>query len=409
MLQILGQQSRRLISRSRSQPVERAAGASIVDVPLVSRLRLGLFGWSFVVCVVLPVILSATYLAVVASNEYVSEAKFTIRTASENRSSLLSDAVSNISSTLGMGVVARTSTQDVFIVADYIRSRSVIEDLGGQPLLYALYARSDIDWLSRLSPSTSLEKGWKYWKNKISAFIDTPSSIITLEVRAYSGEDAHRLAELILKRSEDLVNQISERSRQDALNRAQSELQRAEERLRQAQLALLVFRNQEKLIDPALSAQSLSELIGKLTQERLVLENNRATLRSSVQQDSPTLRVLSAQIAALDQQIEGLKNQMASKAEGTTLSTQITGYENLKIEVQFAEKLYSIAQAGYEKARVEQEKQQLYLVTVDRPSMPQKATYPEIFLDSVTIFAACFILWSMMSLMVATVKDHMGG
>ncbi|MGH9646374.1 MAG: hypothetical protein ACRD4E_06110, partial [Bryobacteraceae bacterium] len=78
-------------------------------------------------------------------------------------------------------------------------------------------------------------------------------------------------------------------------------------------------------------------------------------------------------------------------------------------EVQFAEKLYSISQASYERARVEQEKQQLYLVRVEQPTLPQVSAYPKVFLDAVAMFAVCFVLWSMVNLMIATVKDHMGG
>src|SRR5262249_23694904 len=155
------------------------------------------------------------------------------------------------------------------------------------------------------------------------------------------------------------------------------------------------------------SAQSIGETITKLTQERLLLENNRATLKAAA--NSPTLRVLTAQIDALDKQIESLKAQLTSQTQDTTMSSQIAGFENLQIEVQFAEKLYSIAQASYEKARTELEKQQLYLVTIDRPTLSQTESYPKVLLDSATIFAACFILWSMMSLLLATIKDHMGG
>lgn len=409
MLQTLSQQGRKLVARGGGFPAGLRDETPVVEVPTGQRVKLGLFGWSFIVCVVFPTLLSAAYLGFFASPEYASEAKFTVRTASETPSSILSDTVSNIASTMGLGMASRTSTQDVFIVSDYILSRTIINDLGGKPLLHRLYSSSAIDWFSRLSPEASFEDGWKYWKTKVGAFVDTPSSIVRLEVRGFSRDDAHRLAQGILERSEQLVNEISERSRQDALNRAKAELTRAEERLRQAQLALLAFRNQEKLIDPSLSAQSLTELVTKLTQERLTLENNRAVLRSSVDQNSPTLRVLSAQISALDTQIEGLKNQLTSKAPGSSLSGQIAGYESLQIEVQFAEKAYSVTQASYEKARTEQEKQQLYLVVVDKPSKPQEATYPTVLLDSLTIFAALLILWSMISLLVATVNDHMGG
>jgi capsular polysaccharide transport system permease protein len=411
MLQILARRDKGpgLIGRLRTLPVDPERQSPVIDVATRFRFQFSFFGWSFILCVLLPVLVSTGYHAFVASNEYVSEAKFTIRKASESRSSLIGDAVSNISASMGMGMGGQATSQDVYIVADYIRGRSIIEDLGGKSFLYNIYSSSDIDWLSRLSPSASLEKAWKYWKNKIDALIDTPSGVITLEVQAFTRDDAHHLAEIILKKNEELVNNISERSRHDALMRAQSEVQLAEDRLRKARAALLAFRNTKNLIDPSMSAKSISEAIGKLTQDRLVMENNRATLKSSVTADSPTLRVLTAQIDAIDKQIENLKNQLTSQTQDTAISSQIAGYENLQIEGQFAEKLYSIAQSSYETARTEQERQQLYLVTIDQPSLPQTATYPKVFLDSVTMFAACFILWSIVSLLIATVKDHMGG
>src|SRR5262249_17370425 len=165
----------------------------------------------------------------------------------------------------------------------------------------------------------------------------------------FTPTDAHHLAELILEKSEALVNSISERSRHDALMRAQGEVTRAENRLRQAQTALLAFRNKEKLIDPSMSAQSIGDTITELTKKRLLLENNRAALRAAA--DSPTLRVVTARIDALDKQIEGLKKQLTSRTQDTAISGQIAGFENLQIEVGFAEKLYSLAQASYEKAR----------------------------------------------------------
>lgn len=409
MLQIVTRidKGKSLIRRLRAPLVDGERQNPIIDV--ATRVKFGLAGWSFILCVIVPVLVLTAYNAFVASDGYLSEAKFTIRKSSENRSSLIGDAVSNISATMGLGMGGQATSQDIYIVADYIRSRTIIEDLGGKSLLFKFYSSPDIDWISRLSPSATLENAWKYWKKQIDALIDTPSSIITLEVTAFTRDDAHNLAEMILKQSEELVNNISERSRRDALMRAQNEVKLAEERLRNARTALLAFRNKTNLIDPSLSAKSISEAIGKLTQDRLVMENNRATLRSSVSADSPMLRVLAAQIDAIDKQIADLKSQLTSQTQGTAISSQIAGYENVQIEVQFAEKLYSIAQSSYEAARVEQEKQQLYLVTVDRPSLPQVATYPKVLLDAVTMFAACFILWSMVSLLVATVKDHVGG
>src|SRR5262249_31275124 len=154
-----------LTSRLRKRLIDLDRQTSpVIDVVLRSRFRMGLFGWSFVACVILPVLISAAYLGFIASSEYVSEAKFTIRTASENKSSSISDAVSNISASMGMGMGAHATNQDVYIVADYIRSRTIIEDIGGKSSLYKIYSSPNVDWLSHLSPSASLEKAWKYWK-----------------------------------------------------------------------------------------------------------------------------------------------------------------------------------------------------------------------------------------------------
>src|SRR5262249_7217610 len=138
-------------------------------------------------------------------------------------------------------------------------------------------------------------------------------------------------------------------------------------------------------------------------------ENNRDSLQKSMNQDAPTMRVLAAQIDSLDKQITTLKNSLTGHSSENVISGQLANYENLQIEAQFSDKLYSIAQSSYEKARQEQEKQQLYLVTIERPSEPQEATYPKILIFSATTLAGFFIVWSMMALMVATVKDHMGG
>ena len=342
------------------------------------------------------------------SYEYVSEAQFTIRTANQNVSALMTDT-QDLTAAIYGGLGSRTTSQEVYIVADYIRSRSIIEDIGGKNVLYKLYSRPDIDWLSRLGRASSLEKAWKYWKHKITPFVDTPSGVITLEVRAYTPADAHKLAKLILAKSEALVNGISERSRHDALMRAESEVKRAEDRLRRAQLALLNFRNQAQSIDPSLSAQSISDTLQKLIQQRLELQGNRDSLQHSVNQNAPTMRVLTAQIETLDKQISTLKNSLTSHGNGNAISGKLATYENLQIEAQFSDKLYSIAQASYEKARQDLEKQQLYLVTIERPSLPQEPTYPKILIFSMTTLAGCFIVWSMLTLMVATVKDHMGG
>jgi len=78
------------------------------------------------------------------------------------------------------------------------------------------------------------------------------------------------------------------------------------------------------------------------------------------------------------------------------------------LQSQFAEKLFSITQMAFEKARVEQDKQQLYLAMVVPPTLAEEASYPRPFTGAAITFALCLVIWSMLSLVVASIGDHVG-
>ena len=367
--------------------------------------RLGVLWYTFIICVCLPAFICFAYLLFVASAEYESEARFAVRGPSETRNTAVTDALASLSSVVG----GRSTAQDSFIVADYIRSRTIIEDLGGKRVVENIYSKGNVDWFSRLASEQTLEDVWDYWLHKITAIIDTQSNVLTLRVRAFAPGDAKDLADRIVQRSELLVNEISERARTDALSRAQAEVDLALQRLAKLRAALLEFRTASSTIDPFGSATSLSETLTTLSREKITLEGNREALRSVMDNNAPTLRFLSTQIESIDQQIKILQDKLTSRTETTsTLSGQLAVYEDLQLQSQFAEKLFTIAQSGYEKARAEQEKQQLYLVTIVRPTMPEEAAYPKPFVSAAVVFAVCLMFWSMVTLLIASIGDHIG-
>jgi capsular polysaccharide transport system permease protein len=366
--------------------------------------RLGALGYSFLVFVVLPTIVGALYLLLFASHEYESEARITVRSASESGAASMADSLTMLSA-FGIG---KSAGQDAFVVADYIRSRAIIEDLGGRPLMHELFSRGDIDWFSRLSSRAPFEDIWKYWNRKISAVINTQSSIVTVKARAYSPAEAHRLTDMIVRRSEALVNEISERSRSDTLKRADAEVQSAMQRVGLARQNMLEFRNKSSVINPIESASSIGKTLTELIRDKLLLENSRGSLSDVIDKNAPTQRMLQVQIDSLNRQIAELQEKLTSQRTDNVISGQISHFEELQLETQFSEKLLTIAQASYEKARMEQDKQQLYLVAVVRPSMPEKPSYPKYLTAIPMIFTVMLVLWGMVSLIIASIRDHMG-
>lgn len=358
---------------------------------------------SFLLCVLIPSLGYLFYGAFIASNEYVAEARLAVR-ASQEQKVQGSDVSSIIGKITGGG--SKSTVQDAFIVLNYIRSRAIVADLGGRDYLEKIYSRSEADFVSRLSKSADLEELWEYWKGKVRVNLDTMSGILTLQVQAYTAEDAMKTAQAILDLSEQLVNGVSRRSRSDAVERAEAEVKLSAQKLAKARLQLAEFRNVNVLIDPLTKAKSLGEMIGQLTIERLEIDNNLRSMSGMLAADSPSQRIQRTRLATLDEQIASLKQKITDPKARDTVSAQLAAFEELELNEKFNEKMYTVAQASYEKARQEREKQQLYLVVVVRPTTPEAATYPQVALTSALFFASTLVLWGIGTLLVAAVKDQ---
>jgi capsular polysaccharide transport system permease protein len=361
---------------------------------------------SFLLCVILPTFCYLFYGLFIASDEYVAEARLTVRASQEQKQGGGSglDVSSIISKVTGGG--SKSTVQDAFIVVNYIKSRAIIVDLGGREYLEKVYARGDADFFSRLRKGEDIEELWLYWKSKVKANIDTMSGIITLQVQAYTPEDATRIAQSIVDLSEHLVNEISKRSRTDSVERGEAEVRLAQEKLARARQQLLQFRNANVLIDPITKAKSIGEMIGKLKLERLELDNNLQSLSGILTADAPSQRLQRTRLETIDKQIVALQQKLTDTKGDDTVSSQLATFENLELDEKFTERMYTVAQAAYEKARQERERQLLYLIVVVRPTMPESATFPQVPLTTSLVFSSLLVIWGIGALLTAAIKDQ---
>ena len=363
----------------------------------------GLLGRSFIFAVVLPTFLFWLYACFWQSERYVAETRLTVRAQQEKKSG--TDAASMITKLTGGG--ASPSSQDAFMVLNYVKSRAIVADLGGREYMEKKFARSGIDYFSRLGRNANVEEIWKYWLSHISASVDTFSGILTVRADAFQPKDALEVARDIVRLSEELVNKITVRNRTDALSRAELEVTLSRQMLADAREKTLQFRNKNVIIDPGSRATSIGELLGKLTMERMDIVNALSTFSSSLSADAPSQRLQRMRLAAIDQQIAELKKKLTDTQGSDTVSSQIASYERLKLDEQFAERLYSIAQTSYHRARQELAKQQIYLLTIVEPTLPESATYPKVTANTILLFCALLVAWAAISLIYASIEDHM--
>jgi capsular polysaccharide transport system permease protein len=351
----------------------------------------------------IPLSSGITYFLFYASNQYEALAHFTIEKIGDNQTDPLG-ALTGLP-----GSVA--STRDALIIKDFIESREVIERTRDDFDIKELYARKDKDWLSRLEEDASIEDILEYWQKKVTVEFDQSSGIVTLSVWAYEREQAVMITNVILKESEELVNNISKKAREDGLVFARKELSIAEINLKSARTKVRVFRDNEKILSPERDAESRLKLVEHLEAERASAETNLRSLRLSYPEVSPSVIEAKNKVSSLKKQLL-MERDRSSRSTGSkdakTMSTIISKHEELLTEQGFAEKSYEVALLNIEKARIDATQQQRYLSVTVHPTLPEDPIRPKAPDDFVVLFLACLLLWGIMSLIIASIKDHAG-
>lgn len=352
--------------------------------------------------VLLPTLVVGLYLFAFASNQYVAEAQFAVRGNVE--------PMENISLGQYTNLIQKHNSQDSFIVRDYINSQTLVEALEKSIGISKMFSRSEADFWARFDPTDPIEDLTKYWRKHVEAHIDSISGVIRLSVRAFTPEDALTIARAVVLRSEALINDISKRAQSDMVAQAEADAKVAQDRLRKAHLALQAFRNQWGVIDPIKSAEGTLTALTSLRKDKLKAENDLQVLRgSNLDERSRSIQTLVANIAAIDQQMKTLQDEMTSAtagAGGQNLTEALLQYEGLLVERTIAEKLEESAHTLLDRARVSASKQHIFLATFVPPVLPTDSLYPERGHTLLVAFFCFLVIWSSSALLLAGIRDQ---
>lgn len=341
---------------------------------------------SFVAIVIVPTVLTAIYYGLFAADRYVSEARFAVRSGDRSALDVLAGGTE-------LGKLAQA--QDTLVVTEYVRSRSLVEALQHDLDLRKMYSRDEADIVSALSADASIEDTVDYWRSRATTSVEMPSGIITLQVSAFTPDDAQKLALAVVAHSEALVNEMSARANRDELNQAEAEFARAEQKLKDVYGAMRDLRNREGVLDPEMSAAALNELLTELRKQRLQIQGDLIVARKSMRADSPVVRQLEAKLAAVDGQIEKVNAEMtANGAASGALSDQMGAFEDMELKRQVAQDQYAAAALALENARVTADRQRIYLSTFVKPELAEEAIYPLRLWSTLAVALGLLVAWS---------------
>jgi capsular polysaccharide transport system permease protein len=354
----------------------------------------------FVLIVLLPTCCAVVYYGLIASDVYVSESRFLVRSPQHQAPSGL---VGQLLQSTGLTPHAQ---DDTYSVRDYILSRDALKELDQKLDMRKVYSNPDINLIDRfpgLWLNRSFERFYLYYGKHIGVEYDPVSSISILTVQAFTAADAYNINHALLDLSERLVNTLNDRSRRDLISFADNEVRIASDKAKDAAIALLTYRSSQAVFEPDKQAALQLEGVAKIQQELVATETALVQLKK-LSPDNP-------QIGALTDRAAALRNAITSEASKVTsargsFSARAPNFERLALDVEFADKQLGLALAGLESARAEALQKQLYLETLVQPSLPDKAMEPKRFRSMFTFLIISMVGWAIASILIASVREH---
>jgi capsular polysaccharide transport system permease protein len=353
----------------------------------------------FLLCVALPTAVAVAYYGFIASDVYVSQALFVVRSPERQTTSPLG--------MLFKGAGFSKAQDDAYVVHDYMMSREAVAALEAKLGIKQIFADEAIDPFSRftgIDPDPSFEAFHRYFQKHAQHQIDSLSSITTLTIRSYTPQMAQRINQELLLMSEDRVNQLNTRGRQDLINFAQQEVADAQRRALEASLVLADYRNKKGVIDPERQTAIPLQQIAKLQSELLVAKTQLAQVML-LAKDNPQIPSLKQTVAMLEKEIE----TESAKVTGDTkqsLASKASDFQKLAMNKEFADKMLAGALTTLEQARSEAQRQQLYLERIAQPSLPDAALEPRRVRGVLTAFVLGLLFWGIAAMVIAGVKEH---
>lgn len=348
--------------------------------------------------VVLPTVFSGVYYGIVASDIYVSESSFVVRSPS-NQSSL-----TGVGALLQNSGFAR-SQDDTYSVQEYMRSRTALEQLETEIPVKDFYSEKG-DLLSRFNGfgfNDTQEAFYRYFRERLSIDVDAVSGIATLRVRAFDAAEGQQINENLLKQGETLINRLNERARQDTVAFAEERVADAEKSVSDTALALSQYRTKNRIYDlPAQSGVQLS-LISTLKSELIRVETQLAQLQS-ITPDNPQVSALQMRQKSLKKEIDEQSKQLSGGTQ--SVATQTADYQRLVLANELAQQQLAAAMTSLQNTRGEADRQQLYLEVIGKPSKPDWALEPYRIYNIIATFFIGLMLFGILSLLVASIKEH---
>ncbi len=387
-------------ARDTTAPVEAEADVPPpLDIEERQRQRDASRDWLrniFLIAVAIPTLLSLFYYLLLAPSQYEAKTAFTIEGSKTGTPDLLS----------GIGIPAMSdASNDGRVVVEYGRSEAMVAQLRAHSGFNEAYSRFTLDPFSHLSPHAAIESARRFWEGRAAITYDATGNIVTVVVKAYTPQDAQRLAQGVLDGSAAVVNSLGNDVRRSAISLAARELATKREDYDRAR-RLVTERRGARNVTMDAQAQQAVATAGQIDQQIAKLRADQAAAGAMYQPDSPQARALDTQLAALDD----ARRQAMSRAQvgpGQSVAAGDIASQTAMMDYEFAQKNYYAALQAFSSSSNHDQADRRYIVPFIPPLLPEKSDYFSRLWNVFAVALGAAMVAGTGLLAYAVVKDHM--
>ena len=356
---------------------------------------------SFLLMVVLPGLAAGFYLYFRAVDQYASDVGFSVRTEEQSSAIELLGGITELSG---------SSTSDTDILFSYLTSQELVSRVDGRVDLKAIWSKPgvDVDPFFAYDPEGTIEDLLAHWERKVTIIYDSGTGLVDLEVLAFDPQDALAIAEAILDECTQMINGLSKIAQEDSIRFTREELDNAVARLKTARQELTKFRNRNQIVDPTIDTQNQMGLLVTLRQQLAEALIESDLLRDTTRETDPRIVQAQRRIEVINQRIaaERRKLGLGEGGSGEAFANLVGEYEGLVVDREFAEAAYVSALAAHDGALAEARKQSRYLAAHVKPTLAQKAEFPERLKILSLLMMFAFFVWAIFCLVYYSVRDR---
>jgi len=350
----------------------------------------------WIVCL-LAIIAVGFYELIWASDRYVSKAHVVLESPQLSRPSM------NFQSLLSGG---GSNNSDMLLLRDYLLSVDMMKQVDAELGFREHYSASDIDFFSALSDQNALtEELHQYYRKQISVELDDYAGVLRINVSAFTPEMAHDIANLLLSKGEQHMNQMGQRLAEEQVRFLEKQVNQLAVKLDEARQNLIEYQNEHGLVSPTGTVESINAVVASLEGQLAKLRAKKNALLSYQSSRSADVRRVEAEIDALINQISEERARTAQQSGGA-LNVMSSRYQTLEMSMEFAQQSYSGALAALENTRIEAARKLKQVAVLQNPTMPEYPLEPRRLYNLVVFAIIALFLGLIVQMLVLIIRDH---